>query len=260
MSASARFPGHETTSPRTLNAKPYATPIPVRPGDFRRRRGGFDPAVDLRRPGSGPNGTPAETLVVYCAAGLQPPVAEIIKDYEAAQPVTLQTQYAGSGTLLSEIRVAGGDLFIAADKQYLLTAREMNLVREILPIATQTPVIVVPKGNPKKIAQPRRSAGKRRAAVAGRSEDGRHRQSRGRHSQKAGSESAEAKISRSVGPPLAKGCGSSRDGQPGRQRRQAHRRRRGHRLGRDGRPISRLADRPRARCSTNRKTKSPSPC
>jgi molybdate transport system substrate-binding protein len=101
---------------------------------------------------SGPNGTPSETLVVYCAAGLQPPVSEIVKDYEAAHPVTLQTQYAGSGTLLSEIRVAGGDLFIAADKQYLITAREMNLVREILPIAIQTPVIVVPKGNPKKIA------------------------------------------------------------------------------------------------------------
>lgn len=102
-------------------------------------------------PGSGPNGTPTQTLVVYCAAGLQPPVAEIIKDYEAAQPVTFQTQYAGSGTLLSEIRVAGGDLFIAADVQYLLTAREMNLVRQILPVATQSPVIVVPKGNPKKI-------------------------------------------------------------------------------------------------------------
>jgi len=52
---------------------------------------------------------------------------------------------------LSEIRVAGGDLFIAADKQYLLSAREMKLVRDIVPIATQTPVIVVPKGNPQKI-------------------------------------------------------------------------------------------------------------
>jgi molybdate transport system substrate-binding protein len=102
-------------------------------------------------PRSDPNGTPAETLVVYCAAGLQPPVAEIIKDYEAAHPVTFQTQYAGSGTLLSEIRVAGGDVYIAADEQYLLTARQMNLVREILPIATQRPVIVVPKGNLKKI-------------------------------------------------------------------------------------------------------------
>ncbi|HUE15113.1 MAG TPA: molybdate ABC transporter substrate-binding protein [Planctomycetaceae bacterium] len=101
--------------------------------------------------GSGPDGTPAETLVVYCAAGLQPPVSEILADYESANPVTFQTQFGGSGTLLSEIRVAGGDLFVAADMQYLLTARQMNLVGEILPIATQTPVIVVPQGNLKKI-------------------------------------------------------------------------------------------------------------
>src|SRR5262249_35802566 len=99
---------------------------------------------------AGPDGSPVESLVVYFAAGLQPPVSQIIKDYEAAFPVTFQTQYAGSGTLLSEIRVAGGDLFIAADKQYLDSARELKLVRDILPIATQTPVIVVPKGNPKK--------------------------------------------------------------------------------------------------------------
>jgi molybdate transport system substrate-binding protein len=101
--------------------------------------------------GSGPNGTPAETLVVYCAAGLQPPVSQILADYESANPVTFQTQFGGSGTLLGEIRVAGGDLFVAADMQYLLTARQMNLVGEIFPIATQTPVIVVPQGNPKKI-------------------------------------------------------------------------------------------------------------
>jgi len=100
---------------------------------------------------SGPNGEPAETLVLYCAAGLQPPVSEILTEYEAANPVTFQTQFGGSGSLLSEIRVAGGDLFVAADKQYLLKARQMKLVDQILPIATQTPVIVVRKGNPKKI-------------------------------------------------------------------------------------------------------------
>jgi len=100
---------------------------------------------------SGPNGAPAATLVLYCAAGLQPPVSEILNEYQAANPVNFQTQFGGSGTLLSEIRVAGGDLFVAADKQYLLTARQMKLVDQILPIATQTPVIIVPQGNPKKI-------------------------------------------------------------------------------------------------------------
>jgi molybdate transport system substrate-binding protein len=100
----------------------------------------------------GPNGAPAATLVLYCAAGLQPPVSEILNEYQAANPVAFQTQFAGSGSLLSDIRVAGGDLFVAADVQYLLTARQMKLVDQILPIATQTPVLIVPKGNPQKIA------------------------------------------------------------------------------------------------------------
>lgn len=94
---------------------------------------------------------PSQALVVYCAAGLHPPVSEILAAYEATSGTSFQTQFEGSGTLLSRIRLAGGDLFIAADKQYLLTARQMNLVGEIFPIAYQTPVIVVPKGNPKNI-------------------------------------------------------------------------------------------------------------
>jgi molybdate transport system substrate-binding protein len=96
----------------------------------------------------------AESLLVYCAAGVQPPVSEVIRDYESANPVIVQMIPGGSGTLLSQIRVAGGDLFVAADRQYLQTARESNLVGEIFPIATQTPVIVVPKGNPKGIHSP----------------------------------------------------------------------------------------------------------
>jgi molybdate transport system substrate-binding protein len=100
---------------------------------------------------SGSNGASSDALVLYCAAGLEPPVAEIIKNYEAANSITFQTQYGGSGTLLSQIRVAGGDIFIAADKTYLISARQLNLCRRISTIATQRPVIVVAKGNPKKI-------------------------------------------------------------------------------------------------------------
>jgi molybdate transport system substrate-binding protein len=100
------------------------------------------------------DGAAAESLLLYCAAGVQPPVSEVIRDYEAANLVTVQMIPGGSGTLLSEIRVAGGDLFVAADRQYLQTARESKLVGEIFPIATQTPVIVVPKGNPQNIRSP----------------------------------------------------------------------------------------------------------
>ncbi len=94
---------------------------------------------------------PRETLVLYCAAGLRPPIEEIRAAYEASWPVALQTKYAGSGVLLSDLRVAGGDLFLAAEREYLDDARKDGLVREIVPVAQQSPVIVVRNGNPKNI-------------------------------------------------------------------------------------------------------------
>jgi molybdate transport system substrate-binding protein len=97
-------------------------------------------------------GIPPATLTVYCAAGLQPPVSEILAAYEASHPVQFQTKFGGSGSLLSEIRVAGGDLFLAADRIYLAEAEKMKLVSEIVPIAYQFPVIVVRKGNPRRIS------------------------------------------------------------------------------------------------------------
>src|SRR4051812_17159501 len=55
-------------------------------------------------------------LRLYCAAGLQKPVAEIIKRYAKEYGVTVEPTYGGSGELLSMIRAAGGagDLFLSA--------------------------------------------------------------------------------------------------------------------------------------------------
>ena len=96
-------------------------------------------------PGRGP-------LVVYCAAGLRLPVESAAKTYETAYGVRIQLQYGGSGTLLSNLRAAGrGDLFVAADESYLLTARSNALVEEIIPLAHMEPVVALPKGNPQDI-------------------------------------------------------------------------------------------------------------
>jgi molybdate transport system substrate-binding protein len=97
------------------------------------------------------SGGPAQQGMIYCAAGLQPPVSEILSAYEAAHHIKFATKFAGSGSLLSEIRVAGGDLFLAADRLYLTQADQMKLVTEVVPIAYQYPIIVVPKGNPQRI-------------------------------------------------------------------------------------------------------------
>lgn len=91
-------------------------------------------------------------LIVYCAAGLKPPVSAIAEAYQKEYGVTVELQYGGSGTLLSTIKVGQqGDLFIAADTTYTDEARKQGLVAETMPVATLTPVIVTAKGNPKQI-------------------------------------------------------------------------------------------------------------
>jgi molybdenum ABC transporter molybdate-binding protein len=91
-----------------------------------------------------------ETLVVYCAAGLKKPVEAIAAAYQQEQKVQVQLQYGGSGTLLSQIRVGRrGDLLIAADDGTVNDARSHDVIREVLPVAVQTPVIAVRAGNPK---------------------------------------------------------------------------------------------------------------
>lgn len=91
-----------------------------------------------------------EPLVLYCAAGLKLPVEEVVRDYQKEYGATVHVQYGGSGTLLSNLRVAKkGDLYLAGDESYLQTAASNHLVAEILPLAQLTPVIAVRKGNPK---------------------------------------------------------------------------------------------------------------
>jgi molybdenum ABC transporter molybdate-binding protein len=103
-------------------------------------------------PGTGHRQDSAQPLVLYCAAGVNPPVAEVAKEYQEQFGVTISVQYGGSGTLLSNLRVAQtGDLYLAADASYIQIARQQGLIAETIPLATQRPVIASAKGNPKKI-------------------------------------------------------------------------------------------------------------
>ncbi|MDA1275974.1 MAG: molybdate ABC transporter substrate-binding protein [Verrucomicrobia bacterium] len=93
-----------------------------------------------------------EPIVMFCAAGIKPPVEEVAREYSDLFGIPVQLQYGGSGTLLSNVRVAGrGDLFLAADASYLEIAKSNHVVAEVIPLATMIPVIAVPKGNPKNI-------------------------------------------------------------------------------------------------------------
>lgn len=91
-------------------------------------------------------------LQLYCAAGIRLPVEAIVAEYRKEYGVSVQIQYGGSNTLLSQIDVStSGDLYLAADDSYTKLAQEKGLVRETLPLAVMRPVIAVKKGNPKGI-------------------------------------------------------------------------------------------------------------
>ncbi len=97
-------------------------------------------------------GQSAESLFLYCAAGMQPPVDEAIRDYLNELGIDVNIQYGGSGTLLNNLRVAKtGDLFLAADQTTIDQARQFGVIDEVIPLARIHPVIAVKQGNPKQI-------------------------------------------------------------------------------------------------------------
>ncbi|MCC6234582.1 MAG: molybdate ABC transporter substrate-binding protein [Verrucomicrobiales bacterium] len=105
-----------------------------------------------RPPRTSTQGAPLAPLLLYCAAGLKAPVSAAVADYERRFGVRVEIQYGGSGTLLSNLRVARrGDLFLAADTDFLTLARTNGLLREVLPVASIQPVVAVARGNPKSV-------------------------------------------------------------------------------------------------------------
>lgn len=106
--------------------------------------------VDISKPARSLD--PSAELVLYCAAGVKPPVEQIVKMYKEEYSVDVRIQYGGSGTLLSNLSIAKrGDLYIAGDDSYIETAREKGLVAEAIPLATMRPVIAVRRGNPMEV-------------------------------------------------------------------------------------------------------------
>ncbi len=94
-----------------------------------------------------------KSILLYCAAGIKPAIEQLAKDYEKEYNVRIDIQYGGSGTLLSNLRIARqGDLYLAADESYIEMAKEFDLIAESQQLAIMEPVIAVKSGNPKNIA------------------------------------------------------------------------------------------------------------
>ncbi len=94
-------------------------------------------------------------LKLFCAAGVKKPIDELVDMFTKENPgVTFQSIYQGSGTLLTQIELnKEGDLYIAGDEVYMDRAREKGLLQDSRRMAVFTPVLAVPKANPKQISQ-----------------------------------------------------------------------------------------------------------
>jgi molybdate transport system substrate-binding protein len=93
-----------------------------------------------------------QPLLVYCGAGIRPPVAEAAKAFGQKYGVTVECDFAGSETLLSRVKLSGrGDVYMPGDLQYVDQARQEGLVGQSRTVCYLIPVILVRKGNPNEI-------------------------------------------------------------------------------------------------------------
>jgi molybdate transport system substrate-binding protein len=104
------------------------------------------------------NETPQESdagtkeLLLYCGAGIRPPVQQIAETFEREHGVKIVTDYAGSEVLLSKIKLARqGDLYMPGDKQYVEQAAQEGMILSQKRVCYFVPVILVQKDNPKDI-------------------------------------------------------------------------------------------------------------
>ena len=74
-------------------------------------------------------------LVMFCAAGMKSPITRIAKQYEEEYGGKIRLQFGGSGTLLSNLQIAPGDIYLAADSGYTDEAKKRGLIEETMPVA-----------------------------------------------------------------------------------------------------------------------------
>jgi molybdate transport system substrate-binding protein len=92
-------------------------------------------------------------LLLYCGAGIRPPVDELVETFGREHGVEIAIDYAGSEVLLSKIKlVHRGDLYMPGDKHYIEQATQEDMILSHRSVCYWVPTILVQKGNPKNIS------------------------------------------------------------------------------------------------------------
>ena len=97
--------------------------------------------------------TSDSSLLVYCGAGMRLPMDEIGELFEEEYGTSIQYNYAGSNTLLTQMELTGeGDVYMPGATYYFEVASEKGLIDNFSKVAYHVPVIITPLDNPANIS------------------------------------------------------------------------------------------------------------
>src|SRR5262249_2522091 len=91
-------------------------------------------------------------ITVFAAASLREALEDLAKSFEAKSSVKVHVNLAGSQELRTQIENgARADVFAAADQKHMDALVTAKLAGTPRVFARNTPVVIVPKGNPAKV-------------------------------------------------------------------------------------------------------------
>ena len=91
-------------------------------------------------------------LLLFCGAGIQQPVSELIEVFGRDNGCRIEADFAGSELLLSRIKLnKRGDLYMPGDRSYVDLASDAGLIESVTTACYFVPAILVKKGNPANI-------------------------------------------------------------------------------------------------------------
>ena len=94
-------------------------------------------------------------LILFCGAGIQLPVSELVEVFSRNNNCLIEADYAGSEILLSRITLKKkGDLYMPGDRSYVELAADAGMIESTTTACYFVPAILVEKGNPKHIRSP----------------------------------------------------------------------------------------------------------
>jgi molybdate transport system substrate-binding protein len=101
--------------------------------------------------GCGEGKKKANSLFIHCGSSMSTPIQEIGKQFKEKFSINLEYNFAGNEALLPQIELTRkGDIFVCHDPYADLLAKK-GLLEEEKVVGYLAPLLVVSKGNPKKI-------------------------------------------------------------------------------------------------------------